>query len=630
MSPHHRLSLPILEEHFPRTAKYRRPWEVQTKILQFVADESKKSDKEPTNLIIESGTGTGKTAVEYTIPKAIGALGGKTNFVITPNKTLVDQIRNEFPDMKVALGRNEHACLYYHDNKEELNNEFVERLRAERLEPRADEIPCIFLSDCPHRVIQETGKTMSEETTGVPVYPCPYYQQKYEAKQGGVVLASMSFYLFTRLFSKEFEKPDCLVIDEAHRIAEVIRSSLSYDITDYHIEQLVELLHRIKSDEADKLEGFLKAMKRIVKRQRSPGKQVLLKDEEIQKLIDALKPIDGKAIAADIKQALRDGLIDRRADRTKLKKLETVSMSIRRYIHTLGYCMTGPKDNPLNYVCAFYEEEVDEDKRVQYKLVIKCFYVAGLVKAILGNFNIALSATIGNRDVFGYETGINGPKLSVLSPFSAEKARIYMPTDTPNLATKNVGPRTKSGVVNRMVRAAQQFAKRGHRSLFVTISNDERELVMNAAKTAGLNAISYGNGVTAREAALRFRDGEGDALIGTAANYAEGVDLPKQIAPVIWFLRPGYPSPEDPLTQFEEKRFGNRRWQRWQWKVILQALQVRGRNIRSTQDVGVTFFISQQFKGFLFGSLPEELANKAYRYKLNFDECVKDAMKLLS
>lgn len=615
----------MLEEHFPRTAKYRRPWAVQTEIMKFIAEEAGRSSKEPTNLIVESGTGTGKTAVEYAIPRAIEALGGKTLFIITPNKTLVDQIKNEFPELKVALGRNEHACLYYHDNKAELNTEFVEKLRAERLEPRADEIPCVFLQDCPHRVNQETGQTLEPGA-----HPCPYYQQKYEAKQGGIVLATMSFYLFTRLFSREFEKPDCLIIDEAHRIADVVRHSLSYDITDYHIEQLVELLRRIKSEEADKLEVFLKVMKRITKRKKPAGKQILLKDEEIARLIDTLKPINGRAIAADMKQALRDGLIDRRADRAKLKKLETVSMSIRRYIHTLEYCMTGPNDNPLNYVCAFYEDELAEDKRVQYKLVIKCFYVAGLVRAILGNFNVALSATIGNKEVFGYETGITGPTLSVPSPFSADKARIYVPSDTPNLAVKNVGKGQKSRVIRRMVRTAKHFANRGQRSLFVTISNDERELIMATAQEEGLKALSYGNGVTAREMAVRFRDGEGEALVGTAANYAEGVDLPKQIAPVIWFLRPGYPPLDDPLTQFEEKRFGGRRWQRWQWKVIIQMLQVRGRNIRSTQDIGVTFLISQQFKKFTFGSLPDELANKAYRGQLTFDECVKDADKLLA
>ncbi|HXK31523.1 MAG TPA: DEAD/DEAH box helicase family protein, partial [Candidatus Paceibacterota bacterium] len=142
---YHRLSLPVLREHFPSTAHYRRPWKVQEEMLAFVAGEitkAKVAGDEALTTIIESGTGTGKTAVEYTLLRAAEAKGGKTLFLITPNKTLVDQIRKEFPGLKVALGRNEHPCLYYPD--EEL---------------RADEIPCSLLQDCPHRVNQETGAT---------------------------------------------------------------------------------------------------------------------------------------------------------------------------------------------------------------------------------------------------------------------------------------------------------------------------------------------------------------------------------------------------------------------------------------------------------------------------------------
>ncbi len=607
---YHRLSLPVLREHFPSTAHYRRPWKVQEEMLAFVAGEitkAKVAGDEALTTIIESGTGTGKTAVEYTLLRAAEAKGGKTLFLITPNKTLVDQIRKEFPGLKVALGRNEHPCLYYPD--EEL---------------RADEIPCSLLQDCPHRVNQETGATHESGAA-----PCPYLEQKYEAKQGGVVLATMSFFLFTRLFSREFDRPDCLVIDEAHRLADVVRNSLSYDITDYHLGELVKLLRRIKSPAARQLRHFLKIMREIAKA-KPPRKQTLLSDGEIERLINALQAIDGKQVLADTKAALAAGLIDRREDRTKLKRLEVVARDLRRYIHSLQYCLTTTKDNPLNYVCAFYEAERPEGKRVQYKLVIKCFYVVGLIKAILGQFNVAFSATIGNKDVFGYEAGLWGPMFTAPSPFSALNTRIFMPMDTPDLAVRNVGQGAKASVVRRMVRAAKHFANRGHRSLFVCLSNDERELIMRLAAKEKLNAVSYGNGRTAREMAIAFRNGEGEALVGTAANYSEGVDLPKQTAPIIWFLRPGYPRPDDPLTQFEEKRFGNRRWGRWQWRVMIQALQVRGRNIRSTTDLGVTFFISQQFRKFLFNSLPGELQNKAYRGQLSFDECVKEADELLN
>jgi Rad3-related DNA helicase len=166
--------------------------------------------------------------------------------------------------------------------------------------------------------------------------------------------------------------------------------------------------------------------------------------------------------------------------------------------------------------------------------------------------------------------------------------------------------------------------------LVVTISNVERQKFLTMAIEEGLDAISYGNGITPKQAALVFRDeNKGDVLVGTAANYAEGLDLPKQTAPVIFFLKPGYPNPQDPGTIFEVKRWGGQRWALWNWRVMQQALQVRGRNVRSRSDIGVCFFISQQFRRVLFAALPEWL-KKAYRRDFTFEQCLADAEKLLS
>jgi Rad3-related DNA helicase len=254
--------------------------------------------------------------------------------------------------------------------------------------------------------------------------------------------------------------------------------------------------------------------------------------------------------------------------------------------------------------------------------------VAGLIRKILSPFTVAFSATIGNNEIFGLETGIEAPFKSIDSQFPIDNTRIYLPSDTPNLAMNERSRRDLTQTLRKIARACARFKKSGHRCLVVTVSNAERDKFMMMALEEGFQAISYGNGVTAKAAAQDFKDGKGDVLVGTAANYAEGIDLPKQIAPIIFFLRPGYPNPRDPGTQFEERRFGTARWQLWNWRVMLQALQVRGRNIRSKSDVGVTFFMSQQFRRFLHASLPHWLSN-AYCGEKPFEDCLADAEKLL-
>ena len=618
------LSLIALQASFPRGGKYANgPWKGQDEMMEFLAQNG--------SAVLESPTGSGKTAVAMAFLEASVEEHRNTAFFVTPNKTLVGQIKEDFPDVKVALGRCEHLCLYYEDQPV-IAEERLVQLTLDPLAIKADDVPCSMLKNCPHRVDQATGETHVPGST-----KCPYLQQKFEAKQGGVVVCTTSFYLFTQLFSHEFPETSALVIDEAHRIADIVRSSLSYDITDYHLERSIELLTRIDAPEVGTIEKFLASMKYICKKRKPDGseerpvleKPVILSDAELRRLMGILENVDSGKLLSRIEKALRDKTIDAKEDRVALKKLETLVRDLRRYSHSFEYSVETDERKPLNYTCAFYKFEKGERDLVECKLVVRCYYVAPLIRKILPSLTVAFSATIGDPEIFGHETGIRFPCLQLQSNFPSGNTRLYLPMDTPNLAMNTRTARDMTQSIRKIARACKRFALKGHRSLVVTISNDERDKFLQLAKEEGLKVVSYGNGVTAKQAAIAFKEGEGDCLVGTASNYAEGVDLPKQIAPIIFFLRPGYPVPTDPGTQFEEKRFGGARWALWNWRVMQQALQVRGRNVRSTRDVGVTFFISQQFKKIVWGALPPWL-EKSYRSDLSFEHCIRDAEELLA
>ena len=253
------------------------------------------------------------------------------------------------------------------------------------------------------------------------------------------------------------------------------------------------------------------------------------------------------------------------------------------------------------------------------------------IRKPLGNDRVAYSATIGDPGVFSYESGIDFPFLSMPSDFPASNTRIYLPSNNLNLARDKQKRGDKARALRRIVKACGRFAESGMRSLVVVISEQERERerFLQMCSEEGVNAVSYGNGISGRQAAANFKTGEGDVLVGTAAQYGEGIDLPRQIAPVIFFLRPGYPHPDDPMSQFEERRFGASRWKLWNWRVMVQALQVRGRNIRAADGKGVTFFYSAQFRRFVYSALPEWL-EPSYRGDMTFEQCLEDAESLLS
>jgi Rad3-related DNA helicase len=473
-------------------------------------------------------------------------------------------------------------------------------------------------------VDQQTGKTHEDGAV-----PCPYLKQKYEATHSRQpVLATLAFYLYSKLFSKDFPEPDVLIIDEAHRVPETVRSALSYDITDWHLERAVEILGQVEKDEVAKTLGhFKKRMISIVKR-KPANRGMLLDAKEIIELMSILETIDSNAVEHSVAKAIKDGSLDAEDNVLILKKVEGTVKNLRRYVRSLELSLPLANRGALAYTYAYHVEEKGENDKVTHKLVVCSHYIAPLMKFLLGKTTIALSATIGDSVIFGQESGINFPFLSLPPSFPAEKTRIFMPTDTPNLAFNERKQGDVTKVMRRIARSAKKLAKSGIRSLHVTVSNDERQKLLELMLEEGVNAISYGNGVTAREAAIRFKDGEGDALVGTGTNFGEGVDLPQQIAPVIFVIRPAYPPPHDPRTQFEERRYGNQRWAIWNWRVMLSVLQVRGRNIRSEDDLGSTIFISAQFRRVVFASLPKTLQS-SYKGDLTLDQCVNEAMKLV-
>jgi len=593
-------SIPIdFLKSFPRSV-HRNPRNSQKEALGIIAAQMG-------SVLIEAPTGSGKTAIGLSFLNGMKNAGHGPLFYVTPTKAAVDQIVGAYPNLSVAYGRGEHPCLYY-------EQDFA-----------ADEVPCSLLRNCPHRVCQLTGRVTEPGSE-----PCPYLQQKYEARtSGNVVVCTTAFYLFNQLFMQDWETPAGLVIDEVHRLPSVVRNCLTYDITDYHLERSREFLKSIGAEKvAGQIEEFRKKMVHIVLR-RSGGSKTVLEDHELKELIDVLSKIDGTELRKSVTKAITSGTVSNVDLVEALKKIETLIFSLSRYMHAFEYSMTTPGRHALNYTFAYYESEPTEGTRVRHKLCVKSYLVAPLInKRLLSPFTVAYSATIGDHKIFSQESGIDFPFYSLASQFPVKNTGIYLPTDTPDLSMKSRPKREPTKVLRRIAKICRSLANKGIRTSLITISNAEMEKFIFLCGEEGVDVVSCGNGVSPREAISNFKSGVGDTLVGTEANLAESTDLPGGISPVIFVLRPGYPRPDDPQTKFEEKRFGFQRWGIWQWRVMIKALQARGRNIRGKKDKGVTIFVSQQFNRFLLGSLPTYL-KPAFSAKMTLDECVDAAVELL-
>jgi Rad3-related DNA helicase len=244
---------------------------------------------------------------------------------------------------------------------------------------------------------------------------------------------------------------------------------------------------------------------------------------------------------------------------------------------------------------------------------------------------VSLSAMIGRPDLFGYESGIKDEFFSAPSTFPIENRRIYLPADVEDLSrSSDPSGRKKTKTLRQIAKGCRRLVEKGVRSLVLVISNAERAKFMQMAREEGVEALSYTEEVLAKDAALKFKDGTGEVLCGCVAHYGIGVDFPKETAGAVWLLRPGYPNPDSAATQFEMQRFGEGHyWSRLVYRVMLEAQQAVGRNIRGPRDKGVCFLMSLKFEDFVYSGLPDWL-KPAYRHGLMLDECLEDTRALLS
>lgn len=584
--------------------------------------------------LAEMPTGSGKTLVGMTLLLALAEREPGPFFYTTPTKALVEQAVKAFPHEHVGIvyGRNEYPCLYYAPDESGFR-------------PTADDVPCSMLKgserrgSCPHRVNQDNGTTAEEGALS-----CPYLMAKYLAKRQRVVVCTLPFYMFTQVFSREWGTPSGLIIDEVHELADSIRRCLESEISDVHLRRCISVLKDIGANApADALQCFLSTMIAAIER-RSKRRASILEIEDIEQLVGILLTIDERELQQSINAAIVSGVLDPTNDRVTLKKLERLVRGVGRTMRQLQYAVpSGQYTQVLNYVIATWTQGSDEmpkngngssvksANRAKYTLTIKPHYVVPIIRQLLGTNTLAMSATIGDSRVLISETGLSRSRFrSFPSNFPAKNTRIFMPTDTKDLAKNNRRRDDVKEMVKWIVSASLRLAcDHKIRSLVLLISEKERELFLRHAGIQGLAAVTYGEARTAKGAVQTFKDGEGDILLGTEAMFGKGIDLPNQIAPVTFILRPGYPNPKDPETQFLLRQLGEGRfWGLTNWSVMINALQARGRNVRSVNDKGVTFFVSQQFRRFLLASLPEYL-HPSYVGTKTFEECIAETLALL-
>jgi Rad3-related DNA helicase len=208
------------------------PRKEQSQVIPLIIKELAKGTK---NIIVESPTGSGKSALSYMIPK----ITDLPAYVLTHLKGLQDQYRTELPEMSVVKGRGNYSCwLNVPPNctDEELVNREVERVQnqgpSDSDRCSSDMAPCKTIKNfnCPFRFsIEELNPEESFFSDNSGDF-CGYFNDLHDALFSRYFLTNMNYMASSWVHGHLPQRP-LLVVDEAHNLESALMSHFSLDLS---------------------------------------------------------------------------------------------------------------------------------------------------------------------------------------------------------------------------------------------------------------------------------------------------------------------------------------------------------------------------------------------------------------
>lgn len=565
-------------------------------------------------LIVEAGTGTGKTFA-YLLP---ALLAGQKTIISTGTRALQDQLyHRDLPLVAGAIGRPVTTALL----KGRANYLCLERLAtAEATDARTarnlDRVRALGQR-------AETGDR--SELTGIPedspVWPlvtstvdnclgqsCPQYEAchvvraRRRAQEADLVVVNHHLLLADLAMKEEgfvefLPGADVVILDEAHQIPELATGFFGVSVGSREIERLADEL-RVASQPYDqpglarRIDALQTATRRLrAEAPRSEGRH------ELSAFMDTLRqPLDDlRAAAGELAEALQ-------SIRDATVELEKLAERLFVLGERLAVIASEDGWEGLRWL---------EVGARSLRLHLTPLDVAATLNELFSRPDqawIFTSATLAVGEDFSYfaeRAGIADARgVAFASPYAAaEQGLVYLPpglpepsdpehTDAVVDAVLPVGERTRGGVF---------FLFTSHRAL-----RRARQILADAPHRLG-GRLLLAQGEAPRDELLRrFREAGNAILLGTGT-FWEGVDVRGSALTVVAIDKLPFASPADPLMMARlehiRRRGGNGFVEHQLPTAALALKQGAGRLLRDASDHGVVVLCDPRIKTRGYGSL---------------------------
>lgn len=210
-------------ENFPFKEARSNQLELIEEILNAFEAEDKKY------VILEAGTGTGKSAIAATIGQIL-----QPAYILTMTKQLQRQYADEFGYSQVK-GRNNFSCL----ESGMINNCDMGTCQVSR---QRDNFSCPYGI----KIEKTTQKDVTDENpndyyntpfTFKSSNRCPYWNQKSAAIEDPITLLNYDYAYLEFNYVQHFQKRNLMILDEAHNIENKIMQKLELNIYDRQLKK---------------------------------------------------------------------------------------------------------------------------------------------------------------------------------------------------------------------------------------------------------------------------------------------------------------------------------------------------------------------------------------------------------
>jgi Rad3-related DNA helicase len=505
------------------------------------------------NVILEAPVGSGKSAVAVTIARSVSDA-----HLLTPMKSLQDQYLEDFSEHLVLMkGRNAYECRR--------NTTKVKWTCAEGL------------------CTKDTSGNIKRECLGTT--GCEYEEAIDIALRNSIVVHNLHSFIFQTFFSGRFIERELLVIDECHRIEEIIRGFATISIT---------IPKRLSPEELEEIATF---------------KRIEPWDPFLRKFIELLPseiPEDSKGSKgskdsedSEKKESPRDeyvGIIN------KLVRLTSVFED--KFVYVLDFTKKNQGNDEL------LETELDGWNT---HLSFTPEDISTLAQLLLFNFGektLLMSGTIYSKNMFCKAMGLNLDEtcfLRVGSTFNKKTRPIYLKKEYLIDTSHSKWNQNFDKLVER-IRSIFDIIKTD-KGLIHTPSYQASDQLYFALRDTG-RVVRHNPKDFAEVLEKFFKSDEPKVLLSPICQ--QGIDFKYNRARFQIILRVPYANTSDKFTEFQLKY--NYPW--YNHQALVTFGQQLGRVTRAEDDFGATILMDERFIRFIdknTGHLPKWLLDSIIR-----------------